>query len=250
MSDQENHDVFSKEEVATETETKEEVSTDAEQEAKADGEESAGAEKSEQQGEEGTEPPAVIEDNKVSEKDKMIPEHRFKAALKDVADKYERRIAELTPKVAPPDQTTDPKGYERHVRIEVSKTMMTEMHADYDDMIEHFQEMAKVNPMLNQVVGEHAMPAKMAYDLAKRDMENAELAKLKDDPELKEFREWKKTKAAAPDTATQLEVKPKPASAASKVPNLNRNNPSASRANVKSSSEDDDLFAGHHSQRA
>lgn len=246
MSDLENQDVFSEETEAPGT-SKEVGESDA-QEAKAEGEAQSGAEDEAQQGDESAEPPAANKDNKVSGKDKMIPEHRMKAAIKDVTDKYERRLAELTAKPAP-DRETDPDGYDRHQRIEISKAIMTETHTDYDDMIEHFQQMAEANPALNQIVGDSKMPAKMAYDLAKRDKEIQELSALKDDPELKEFKEWKKSKAAAStDTAAQLAEKPK--SAASKVPNLNRNATAVNAGKATKGETDEDLFAGHHSVRA
>src|SRR3990167_6082010 len=242
---QENHDVFNDDDKDTEAKatTKDEVEEGAEQEAQSE------TKAKKKQGEETAETPAADGDNKVSGKDKMIPEHRLKAAIKDVTDKYERRIAELSPKAEAPDRAADPDGYDRHQRIEISKAIMTETHADYDDMIEHFQGMAAANPALNAIVGDSKMPAKMAYDLAKKDKELSELAALKDDPELKEFKELKKTKATtSADTAAQLAEKPK--ADASKVPNLNRTATNVTRGKESKSDEDDDLFKGHHSVRS
>lgn len=253
---EENHDVFSEgteaaTEAPAETEAQVEVTTDAKQEAETQTEEQSGAEEPEQQGEETAEPPAANGDNKVSQPEKMIPESRFKAALKDVNAKLTERDRELaTLKAQPaPDRATDPDGYDRHVRIETSKAIMMETHEDYDEKIAHFQKMAETSPSLNEIVGNHAIPAKFAYDLAKKDMEITELSNLKDDPEYKEFQEYKKQKANSADTAAKLSSE-KPAKAASKVPNLNRNATAASIAKDKASDESDDLWTGHYSASA
>ena len=58
--------------------------------------------------------------------EKMIPESRFKAALKDVTEERDALRAENAKfKAAPiPDMTTDPEGYIQHVRLETSKRIM------------------------------------------------------------------------------------------------------------------------------
>lgn len=247
---EENHDVF-----ADEVEATVESQDDAPQEAQAESEAQPGAETEEKQGEQQAEPPAATENADLS-KEKMIPESRFKAALKDVNEKLskaEQRLAELSAAPAP-DRQNDPEGYDRHVRIETSKAIMAETHDDYDEKIAHFQEMAQANPTLNDLVGNHALPAKFAYDLAKRDMEINELSNARNSDEWKQFQEWKKNKGAAVETAPQKTEAakqlsmPKAANVAAKVPNLNRN---ATAVNVskQASEEDEDLFKGHHSLR-
>lgn len=258
MKDEENHDVFSEDNEAATTETSEAdigAEEGAQQEAETQGEAQSGAEGSEQQGEEGAEPPAADGDNKVQKSEKMIPESRLKAAIKDVSDKLSEAQRELaTMKAQPaPDRTKDPDGYDRHTRIETSKIIMQQTVKDYDEVIAHFQEMAKAEPSLNAIVANHAAPAKMAYDLAKKDMEITELYAMKDDPDFAEFKAFKAAKAAGKaadetaDTATQLAAGAKKGKAATEIPNLNRNATSVGRETKKSDS-DDDLFADHYSK--
>ena len=249
MSDtKQNDDVFNDEPATTsETEiTTEEVADDQGTELKA---ETEGTKGSEQQGEQDAESPAADGDTTVQEK--MIPETRFKAALKDVTSKWEaaeRKLAELSA-VPVPDRATDPDGYDRHIRIETSKAIMSETFADYDDMIEHFQEMATSNPELNTIVGNHKLPAKMAYDLAKKDKEIRELSEMKNSDDWKQFQEWKKSKTVQPaqtTTATQL-VKKTQENVTLKVPNLNRTTNASPNRNIRKSNDtdtEDDLFKG------
>lgn len=254
MADQENHDVFSDEteETAETEETSQEETEETETDAEEAEDEGAETEETEQQGDDDAETPAANEDEGEKPSGKMIPEHRFKAALKDVTDKLtaaETELAERRAKEAPaaPDHKTDPEGYERHMRIQSSKEIVSDMFPDYDEKIEHFQAMAKENPHLNVIVGNAKNPAKMAYDLAKEHLEISELREISTSGELKEFRAWKKSQAAAGAKAPKEAEKAKPRALdlASRVPNLNRNAPSLAKAK-SNTSEDDDLFAGHH----
>jgi len=256
----ENHDVFSEESKTTSeadigTETNVEATVDAKQEAETQVEAQPGAEESEQQGEQGAAPPAADGDSAVSQAEKMIPESRFKAAIKDVNDKLitaQREMAAMKA-VPPPDRTKDPEGYDRHNRIEMSRTLVSRIYKDYYEKIAHFQEMVKANPSLGAIVANNEIPAQMAYDLAIKDMELTELYKLKDSADWKEFQTYKAAKGAGAnaaaqgtvaDTATQLGGS-KAASVASKVPNLNRNAPSVNRDLGKTG--DDNLFGDHYS---
>lgn len=171
--------------------------------------------------------------------EKMIPEHRFKAALKDVSDKLtlaQQELAEL--KAAPiPDKEKDPEGYEVHTRIEISKQIMRDNVADYDEVIQHYVEMVKEAPHINTLVMNHKNPAKHAYDLAKKDLEIRELTTLKSSDEWKEFQEYKKARSL--ETASK--VVEKPVEKQQKIPNLNR----ATNVNRQfDKKDDDDLFAG------
>jgi hypothetical protein len=197
--------------------------------------------------EEPPEPPAEgQEDQKVSKAEKMIPESRFKAALKDATEKLEAAQAELSQlKATPvPDKETDPEGYDLHVRMEASKAAMRATHADYQDVINHYAEMAKVNPFLNEAVAKHPVPAKYAYELAKEDLRIQRLRALEDSDEYKEFKEWKASQPAKtePSEAPSEEISKKLASGAPKVPNLNRATNVSLEA--KRPSEDDELFKG------
>lgn len=195
-----------------------------------------------------TEPPSAAQENdKSSKPEKMIPESRFKAALKDATDRLNNATAELAKlKATPaPDRDSDPEGYERHVRLEVSRDMMRQSKPDYEEVIQHYVEMAKVNPHLNDQVASHAMPAMFAYDLAKEDMRISELREIASSEDYKEFLEWKSAKAKNADVApaeTNKVVK-QLSDGAPRVPNLNRAT-SVSRTSTKTMSDDEELFAG------
>lgn len=249
------HDVFDdSEEVSKATddteETKEEASEEKSEETK-----SEGSEKSDEPGEKQESDETPSEETKEDEEDqsdeKMVPAHRLKAAVKDVTDKLDAANAEIAKLTAQPvpDHTQDPDGYSLHVRMETSKAVMRSTHEDYNEVIAHYQEMAKINPTLNQVVASNEIPAKIAYDIAKKDMEIRELEALRDSPDWKEFEEFKKNKvskeaeaAKAAKEAKKAEAK-KPVEEATKVPNLNRATESAPTGN-ESQYEDEDLFAG------
>lgn len=177
-------------------------------------------------------------------KEKMIPESKFKAAIKDVQSKLDEALnenAKLTAKPTP-DRTADPDGYEKHLRLSMSRELMRNYNEDYDDVIAHYQEMAKVNPSLNQLVEENELPAKFAYDLAKRDMEIRELSDARGSDEWKEFQKWKAGKTEQKDGASVAESLASQENAASKLPkNLNRAT-SAKPKPGKSQSDDDYLF--------
>lgn len=174
---------------------------------------------------------------------KMIPEKRFKAAIKQVTeerDEANRKLAELN-KPQAPDKEKDPEGYEYFNRMEASKAVMIEMKPDYDEVIAHYVELSKSNPLLNQAVYKHPIPAKLAYDIAKRDLEIKELDALKKDPELAEFKEWKKNKGKeVVQSSESSKVAASLTSGTGKVPNLNR----ATNAvpNKATQSEDNDYL--------
>lgn len=199
--------------------------------------------------------PAENKDEDDNQSEKMIPEHRFKAAIKDINEKYEAaqaKLAQLEAKPTP-DRETDPDGYDLHMRMETSKTIMAETHEDYDEMIRHYIEMEKTNPVLAQVVSAHPIPAKHAYELAKKDLEIRELSTLKQSNDWVEFQEFKKQKelmakeeAEKAKQASKLEREEAEQSDIknlSKVPNLNRATDVSGKA-PPAVSDDEDLFAG------
>lgn len=212
-----------------------------------------------QTGEDGAAPPAAGQDDDHgavtdAKGQKMIPEHRFKAALKKVTDELDETKGKLkdyeTPKIQAPDKETDPEGHDLHVRMEASTQVMREMREDYQDVINHYAELAKDNPLLNEAVAKHPLPAKLAYDIAKRDLEIKDALKLKDSDEYKEFLEWKKTKPAADATKTAEEnnLSNTINRGLKAVPNLNRSTNASPNRNVRtrsnSSDDADDLFKG------
>lgn len=236
-----NHDPFEEEETQAAEETQE---SDAEAPKQDDEQEGEGET---QTGEEdnASAPPADAKEGDEESAEKMIPESRFKAAIKDVTaklDQANQKLASLEA-VPVPDKEKDPQGFDLHVRMETSKALMREIMPDYDDVIRHYKELADSNPYLNQAVAAHPAPAKHAYDIAKKDMEIRELSNLKNSDEWKEFQAFKKSKAAqaAPKEAEKTGQKA-PASPASKVPNLNRAT-SVARSNQRVE-QDDELFAG------
>jgi len=213
-------DVF--DDKATEVEEKEEAEApekpdDAEE---TEGEESKGEEVSESPAEENT--------------GQTVP----LAALQSERSKrqeLERKLAEKTA-VDAPDKATDPEGYDRFMRIELSRDLMRETHDDYDEVISHYQEMVKANPEIDAITGDKRNPAKFAYDLAKKDLEIAELDTLSKSDDWKEFQKWKKDQAKEQKANLKPDVK-----AVLSVPNLNK---ATSLKKAAPKSDDDDVFAG------
>lgn len=242
MATETNFDPFEDESTA-ESETPEAEAPEEKPEADAEGE--ADGSKDETGEEETTEPPSEEKD-KSAKPEKMIPESRLKAALKDYEAKLDAANQELSQfKASPvPDKDKDPEGYNLHLRMETSKAVMREFATDYDDVIKHYAEMAESNPYLNEAVAKHPIPAKYAYDIAKKDMEIRELSALKTSDEWKQFQEFKKQQAA--QSAANENSKASSAvtkALTSKVPNLNRATDVSSKGKSKVS-DDDELFAG------
>lgn len=185
--------------------------------------------------------------------EKFIPEHRFKAALKDVTEgrdtalkrleEAEAKLAELTAKPAP-NREEDPDGYDLHVRIETSKRIMSEAYPDYNEVIAHYQEMVADNPYLNEAVAKHPAPAQHAYNIAKKDMEIKELMDLKTSEDWKEFQEFKKHKAEKQTSVESTEKALVQKESPVKVPNLNRVAAATTLKGSKNQETDDDLFVG------
>lgn len=246
FSEDEGYDVFDDSEGNTEAvEETEETETSTEGEAGAETEETG-------EDDDGTPPE---EEKETEQSDKMIPEHRFKAALKDVNDKLEAANAKLAQMESRPvpDREADPDGYDLHMRMETSKAIMAETHTDYNDVIRHYQEMEKANPFIAQAVAAHPIPAKHAYDIAKKDMEIRELSTLKQSDDWTQFQEFKKQKekeakeaakaASAAAKGAEQQEQQSGVKAVSKVPNLNRATDVSAKKPAKVD-EDDELFAG------
>lgn len=205
------------------------------------------AEQEDQTGEKETPEPPEGESKEGDEPkpEKLIPESRFKAALKDATDKLEASNGQLEAanaelaklrQVPVPDKTEDPEGYDLHIRMEASKAAMRSTHKDYDEVIKHYAELAKVNPYLNEAVARHPVPAQYAYQIAQEDLRMKKLGEMEESEDYKEFLEWKKTKPEGESVDEKL------TSGAKKVPNLNR---ATNVADASGKSEDDDeLFAG------
>ena len=209
-----------------------------------------------QSGENDAAPPAENQDDLgavTNDKgQKMIPEHRFKAALKSVKDELDEARNELktykTPVVQVPDKDIDPDGHDLHIRMEASTSVMREMREDYQEVINHFAEMAKDNDLLNQAVAKHPLPAKLAYDIAKKDLEIKEALAVKGSDEWKQFQEWKKSQSTqTPENKQETNLTNVVNRGLKVVPNLNRSTNASPNRNVRQNSNgysDDDLFAG------
>lgn len=191
----------------------------------------------------GTPPEADDKGEEGAAKGKMIPEHQFKAALKNVTEERDalRREADSRKTIEVPDREADPDGYDLHVRMSTSRRMMRDLVPDYDEVVQHYNEMAEANPMLNNAVAAAPAPAKFAYDLAKKDLEMQELSNFKQSDEYKAFTAWKK--AAGKTDKTSTDVAQKLTEGTTKVPNLNRNTNVKSLSSAKAA-DDDELFEG------
>lgn len=195
--------------------------------------------------------PEAVTDDKGQ---KFIPEHRFKAALKKVTeerDALQGKVAEYEKPepIQVPDKDTDPEGHALHTRMEASQAVMRDLCTDYQEVIDHFAKMAESNPLLNQAVATHPIPAKLAYDIAKKDLEIKEALAVKGSDEWKEFQEFKKTKKTATEQDQQATLADKVKTGLTRtVPNLNRSTNASPNRNVRRNSSvseaDDDLFKG------
>lgn len=192
-----------------------------------------------------SETPLEEKGEEVTTSTKMIPEHRFKAAMNAVTEELKIANQKLAKyEAAPvPDKDEDPEGFNLHIRMEASKIIMRELMSDYDEVLTHYKSMAEANPYLNQAVAAHPAPAKYAYDLAKESMKVAEARNLVNSEEWKEFQEFKKSKAAkGVDLAGAKVSKQVTESLTAKVPNLNRVTNTQPVKIVHS--DEDDLFKG------
>lgn len=231
MTTQEEETNFDPFEEEVTTTTDEDAPADTEEEV-ADAEEGEEADDTEDETTDDSDEETDSTDEDDTSNEKMIPESRFKAALKDIQEKLDNVTQEnATLKAVPaPDRNTDPEGYEQHLRLEVSKQLMQEKE-DYVETIKHYQEMAKANPTLNEMVAKHELPAKLAYDLAKRDMEIREMTEARNSDEWKEFQEFKKSKGKT-SVADELAT---PTDKVTKLPkNLNRATASTPKKGVQS----------------
>lgn len=170
---------------------------------------------------------------------KFIPEHRFKAALKKVTDELEATKGKLAEHEKPepipvPDKDTDPDGHALHTRMEASQMVMRDLVPDYQEKIDHFAKMAESNPLLNQAVAAHAIPAKLAYDIAAKDLEIKEALNIKGSDDWKKFQEWQKTQKEQPQVDEQAKLGEKVKNGLGRtVPNLNRSTNASPNRNVR-----------------
>lgn len=219
--------------------------------------ENQGQEENGETGDKDAAPPAADQEDDLeavtdAKGQKMIPEHRFKAALKKVTDELEQTNSKLkeyeTPKVEVPDKDIDPEGHDLHIRMEASTQVCREMYPDYQDVINHYATMAEGNDLLNQAVSKHPIPAKLAYDIAKKDLKIKEALATIDSDEWKEFQEYKKSKGEGKTkTAEETTLNTTINRGLKAVPNLNRTTNASPNRNVRQNSNgdhDDDLFKG------
>lgn len=197
---------------------------------------------------EGQDDPETVTDAKGQ---KLIPEHRFKAALKSATERAEKAEAEAAklnapPPIQAPDKETDPEGHAQHIRMEASVSVMRELRPDYQEVINHYAELAKDNPLLDKAVTADPLPAKLAYDIGKRDLEIKKVDEVLKSGDWDKFQAWKAEQAKNPTDPKN----PQDKTVAQKlhaVPNLNRSTNASPNRNVRRNSNgenDDDLFAG------
>lgn len=179
--------------------------------------------------------PEAVTDDKGQ---KFIPEHRFKAALKKVTEERDAAMGKVAeyekPEPIPvPDKDADPEGHALHIRMEASKQVMMDLRPDYQEKIDHFATMAESNPLLNQAVAGHPIPAKLAYDIAAKDLEIKEALALKESDDWKEYQEFKKTKVANTPATPDEKLGKTVAKGLNSVPNLNRSTNASPNRNVR-----------------
>lgn len=202
-----------------------------------DGKDQTGAKKATGTPPEDEEDPEAVTDEQSGKK--FIPEHRFKAALKKVTDELEATKGKLAEHEKPepvqvPDKDVDPEGYALHTRMDASQAVMRDLCGDYQEVIDHFATMAESNPLLNQAVAGHPIPAKLAYDIAKKDLEIKEALAVKGSDEWKEFQEFKKGKKTNTEQDAQIKLNEQVKNGLNRnVPNLNRSTNASPNRNVR-----------------
>lgn len=234
------------EESNTEAETEEEETEESEDESDEDeSEEETDESEEESEGEEESETP----NDKAAAVEKFIPESRFKAAIANVSnelDETKRKLAQYeTAKV--PNKEEDPEGHAVHMKTVMSAHIMRKAYPDYDAKVGHFKEMAKNNPMLNNIVAASDIPAETAYRIAEEDLEITKLKEVSKSESWAKFQKWEKeqaklAKANAPEKekAEGSKKVDEKLTKVLRVPNLNK----ATSVSKRLSSKDDDVFAG------
>lgn len=195
------------------------------------------------------EPPAAADDDGAQTDDEegpplvprkaVIDERRKRQELQTKLSEMEAKIKALSePKqeqrqpAPPPDLYEDPEGYTLHqqrqfqrsifdAKVEMSREMMIEKHADYDEVEAVFAEAAKHNPQLAQQLVQSSWPAKFAYEMGKK---IKFLIEIGEDPEA--YRERIRNEVLAEQSGG---VQP-PANPAAKAPTSLAAVPSAPRA--------------------
>ena len=189
-----------------------------------------------QESEQDAETPAADEEKS----EKFIPEHRFKAALKNVADERDALKDELKRLKGDNVEEPDVAGRILGERINMSREIMLETKEDYEDMENVFIELAKDDETLVTKMNAAQNPAKFAYKTAKEHLEIKSLKETRDSGDWKAFQEWKKQqeKAAKEPIETPQDKRKK---AALSVPDLNK----ATAAKPKDAPpEEENVFKG------
>lgn len=235
------------EESNTEAETEEEETEESEDESDEDeSEEETDESEEKSEGEEESETP----NDKTAVAEKFIPESRFKAAIANVSnelDETKRKLAQYEG-VKIPNKEEDPEGHAVHMKTVMSARIMRQAYPDYDSKVGHFKEMAKRNPMLNDIVAASDIPAETAYRIAEEDLEIAKLKEVSKSESWAKFQKWEKEQAKLAkqnesekvqkaEDGKKVNDKLKKVLA---VPNLNK----ATSVTKRLSSKDDDVFAG------
>lgn len=151
---------------------------------------------SEQKGEVKNEEPPSSKENEEPEswtKTAVIDERRKRQEFEKKYQELEAEIAALKQprqqeaKVERPDVFDDAEGAFKHTekdfdrklfeqRVNITKEIVKEKHADFDDMERHFLEMSKSNQALIEKLVSVPNPARFAYETAKNDLEVKKLS--------------------------------------------------------------------------
>lgn len=173
--------------------------------------------------------------------EKFIPEHRFKAALKNVTDERDALTERLKTYERGQQVEPDLSQVLLNERINQSRELMSELKEDYEEKETIFIDLAKADPALVEKMQKSSNPAKFAYNTAKEHLEVEDLKKLKGSDEFTEFQKWKAEKedeAKKPKVEAET-VEEKRKKDALSTPNLNK----VSSAKIKDGEHSNDVWA-------
>lgn len=185
--------------------------------------------------EQPAETPAAVE----GKSEKLIPEHRMKAALRSASEKIDA-LRDENRRLKGEEPDADLSEVLLNQRINMSREIMIETKPDYEEMENVFAELAKEDESLISKMRNAQNPAKFAYKMAKEHLEVQDLRKTKESDDWKSFQKWKEEQAKKPqDNVESIQEKRK--KAALSVPDLTK----ATAVKPKDDDEDEDnVFRG------
>ena len=126
-----------------------------------------------------TDAPTASEPTEESHEPEMVP-LAAKQAEKQKRQEAEQRNRELERLLQSQNQQSKPDIFENpeqvlgslemKLKAEMSEALVKDAHADYDDVMDHYEDMVRQNPAIHAEIMRSALPARQAYNMAKDDL--------------------------------------------------------------------------------